>query len=434
MKNWVSGTTKWVKQYCQNMITNETAKAITLRARKNIKSKITAWFDMILAGRICSVGLFEVIYSSAHKAFRSTQRTSTIGILFTNVNLSVPSNLVRVELGTLREKLVIGIAGLVKQISIPAVKKYSSFSNSFFHKMLSLGLSLQLRQQSQKLLSRASLFRIHQQAFLKSSFSTNFLPKPLDRNAISNYIRRFATSENKNALTKKQIPSNKSPVSSSILELLYEPPFKKLIYQFDLLSKFLVCTNIVYFPLIYLKPDFYVMASMVIAFATIVPLCVSRLWTNNMISSIHFTDKFTKNKAVSEDLSSFFYLQKNSIFKHNYKNSKNIDELLLKIENEPVFLISTYSIFWSPKTEIVCLSQIEPDSPLDATEKQKNEVKWIIKPKLIEGQKLSKIKTVLIFREVVIKSPILKAIEKRINYRNVVNKPESGKNLIDFKI
>ncbi|PVU91167.1 hypothetical protein BB561_004543, partial [Smittium simulii] len=62
LSTWGSGTTKWVKRYCQNMVPGQTVKALTLRALKNDKSKITAWIDQIMAGRIRSVGLLELIY------------------------------------------------------------------------------------------------------------------------------------------------------------------------------------------------------------------------------------------------------------------------------------------------------------------------------------------------------------------------------------
>ncbi|PVU94432.1 hypothetical protein BB561_002550 [Smittium simulii] len=49
LSTWVSGTTKWVKRYCQDKVPGQTAKALALRARKNDKSKITAWIDQIMA-------------------------------------------------------------------------------------------------------------------------------------------------------------------------------------------------------------------------------------------------------------------------------------------------------------------------------------------------------------------------------------------------
>ncbi|PVU96642.1 hypothetical protein BB561_001040 [Smittium simulii] len=185
LSTWVSGTTKWVKRYCQGMVPGRTAKALALRARKNDKSKITAWIDQIMAGRIRSVGLLELVYpeysqsiqsiikirsgyfntmlkagqsqnsgqakiadskyldhcpccnmdvaeSIEHMIFECTQwsnqRTSTIGTQFPNVNLLVASSTRTRLLGTLLGgELVISTAGLRQlQSSTPAVSNVLS--------------------------------------------------------------------------------------------------------------------------------------------------------------------------------------------------------------------------------------------------------------------------------------------------------------------
>ncbi|PVU87953.1 hypothetical protein BB561_006109, partial [Smittium simulii] len=71
LSTWVSGTRKWVKRYCQDIVPSQAAKALTLRARKNDKSKITAWIDQIMAGRIRSVGLLELIYPEYSQSIQS---------------------------------------------------------------------------------------------------------------------------------------------------------------------------------------------------------------------------------------------------------------------------------------------------------------------------------------------------------------------------
>ncbi|PVU95733.1 hypothetical protein BB561_001622 [Smittium simulii] len=71
LSTWVSGTTKWVKRYCQDKVPGQTAKALALRARKNDKSKITAWIDQIMAGRIRSVGLLELVYPEYSQSIQS---------------------------------------------------------------------------------------------------------------------------------------------------------------------------------------------------------------------------------------------------------------------------------------------------------------------------------------------------------------------------
>ncbi|PVU87196.1 hypothetical protein BB561_006435 [Smittium simulii] len=167
LSTWVSGTTKWVKRYCQGM------------SSENDKSKITAWIAQIMAGRIRSVGLIELVYpeysqsiqsiikirsgcfntmlklarakiadskyldhcpccnmnvaeSIEHMIFECTQwsnqRTSTIGHQFPNVNLLVPSSTCARLVGALlRGELVITTAGLRQlQSSTPTVSNILS--------------------------------------------------------------------------------------------------------------------------------------------------------------------------------------------------------------------------------------------------------------------------------------------------------------------
>ncbi|PVU89594.1 hypothetical protein BB561_005275 [Smittium simulii] len=62
---------RWAKRYCQDIVPGKAAKTLKLRARKNDKSKIIAWIEQIMASRIRSVGLLELVYTEYSQGIQS---------------------------------------------------------------------------------------------------------------------------------------------------------------------------------------------------------------------------------------------------------------------------------------------------------------------------------------------------------------------------